>query len=63
LDPEYYKNLHWILSNNVLEHGLELTFSSDVDNFGEVEIVDLKPNGRNIPVTDENKVTSSHYYE
>jgi len=53
---EFFKNLQWILSNPISDIGLELTFSSEYDNFGELEVVDLKPNGRNIPVTDENKV-------
>jgi len=55
LDPEYYKNLRWILENditNVLDH----TFSVEKDEFGVLKVEDLKPGGRNIPVTEENKV-------
>eukprot|EP01102_Stenamoeba_stenopodia_P000806 TRINITY_DN10753_c0_g1_i1.p1 TRINITY_DN10753_c0_g1~~TRINITY_DN10753_c0_g1_i1.p1 ORF type:complete len:857 (-),score=176.60 TRINITY_DN10753_c0_g1_i1:30-2600(-) len=55
VDMEFFKNLQWILSNPISDIGLELTFSSEYDNFGELEVVDLKPNGRDIPVTDENK--------
>lgn len=55
MDPEYYKNLRWILENditNVLDH----TFSVEKDEFGVLKIEDLKPGGRTIPVTEENKV-------
>lgn len=34
---------------------MELTFSTDDDRFGEVVTVDLKPGGRDIEVTEENK--------
>ena len=34
----------------------QITFSIDVEKFGETKTVDLKENGRNIPVTDENKM-------
>ena len=54
IDPEYFKNLKWILENDISP--FELTFSYESDNFGKIEIVDLIPNGRNIPVTEENKL-------
>lgn len=56
IDPEYYRNLHSILDNAIEDLGLELTFSAEQSNFGKVEIVDLIPNGRNVSVTDENKM-------
>jgi hypothetical protein len=34
---------------------MDLTFSVTFDNFGMEEIFDLTPNGRNTPVTNENK--------
>lgn len=34
---------------------LERSFSVDNHNFGEHQILDLIPNGRNVPVTEENK--------
>lgn len=37
------------------ESGLDMTFSTDDNIFGEVKTIDLKPNGQNIEVTDENK--------
>ncbi|KAG7395551.1 hypothetical protein PHYBOEH_003640 [Phytophthora boehmeriae] len=56
IDPEYYRNLHSILDNSISDLGLELTFSAEQSNFGKVEVVDLIPNGRNVNVTDENKM-------
>ena len=53
IDPEYFKNLTWILENDISSLGLN--FSIDVDNFGETKTVDLISNGRNIPVTESNK--------
>ncbi|KAF2201941.1 hypothetical protein GQ43DRAFT_480293 [Delitschia confertaspora ATCC 74209] len=54
LDLEYYKSLQWILENDITDTIME-TFSVDVESFGEVHTVDLIENGRNIPVTEENK--------
>jgi E3 ubiquitin-protein ligase HACE1 len=55
LDPQYYKNLKWLLDNNIEDLGLDLTFTSDLDLFGKTETVELKPGGLSIGVTDENK--------
>lgn len=54
VDAEVYNSLKWTLDNKI-EGILDLTFSADDERFGEVITVDLKPNGRNIEVTDENK--------
>ncbi|KFY50994.1 hypothetical protein V496_09038 [Pseudogymnoascus sp. VKM F-4515 (FW-2607)] len=54
LDPEYYKSVVWMLENDITDIIAE-TFSVDNDKFGEVETVDLIENGRNVPVTEENK--------
>jgi E3 ubiquitin-protein ligase HUWE1 len=54
LDLDYYKSLVWILENDITDVTFE-TFSVDVDRFGVTETIDLIPNGRNIPVTEENK--------
>ena len=53
-DPDYYKSLIWMLENDITDIITE-TFSVDNDKFGVVETVDFIPNGRNVPVTDENK--------
>ncbi|KAK6528468.1 hypothetical protein TWF281_009709 [Arthrobotrys megalospora] len=54
LDLEYYKSLQWMLKNTI-EDVLLLSFSVDTDDFGVERVLDLVPNGSNIPVTDENK--------
>ncbi|GCB59833.1 E3 ubiquitin-protein ligase HACE1 isoform X1 [Scyliorhinus torazame] len=55
IDPEYAKNLQWILDNDISDLGLELTFSVETDVFGAMEEVPLKPGGICILVTQENK--------
>lgn len=61
VDPDYYKNLKWMLENDVSDI-LDLTFSMDADEekhilYGKTEVTDyeLKPGGRNIRVTEETK--------
>ncbi|KAF9976767.1 hypothetical protein BGZ73_007902 [Actinomortierella ambigua] len=54
IDPEYYKSLVWMLENDITDI-VDETFSVETDDFGNTKVVDLKPNGRNIPVTEENK--------
>ncbi|AMD21038.1 HEL243Cp [Eremothecium sinecaudum] len=54
VDAEVYNSLKWILENSI-DGILDLTFSADDERFGEVVTVDLKPGGRSIEVTDENK--------
>lgn len=53
VDSEYYNSLLWIKENDPSE--LELTFSLDEESFGHTSQRDLKPDGANIPLTDENK--------
>uniref|UniRef100_A0A671N759 E3 ubiquitin-protein ligase HACE1 n=1 Tax=Sinocyclocheilus anshuiensis TaxID=1608454 RepID=A0A671N759_9TELE len=55
IDPEYAKNLQWILDNDISDLGLELTFSVETDVFGTMEEVPLKPGGTAIQVTQDNK--------
>ena len=54
LDLEYYKSLEWMLHNDITDVITE-TFSTEVEAFGEMQTVDLVENGRNIPVTEDNK--------
>lgn len=54
IDPEYHKSLVWMLENSI-EGIIDLTFSVERESFGELTVVDLMENGRNIAVTDENK--------
>ncbi|GAB7362571.1 hypothetical protein MBLNU230_g2887t1 [Neophaeotheca triangularis] len=55
LDLDYYKSLDWMWKNDITGVLDDNTFTDENDRFGAVEIVDLKPNGRNIEVTEENK--------
>ncbi|PRP86944.1 ubiquitin-protein ligase, UPL1 [Planoprotostelium fungivorum] len=59
IDPEYYRNLAWILDNDITDV-LDLTFSCQTEEFGVVRTDDLKPNGRNIAVTNDNKKEYVH---
>ena len=54
IDPEYYSSLTWVLQNDITEV-LELGMSAEVEEFGEVKVIDLVPDGRHIPVTEHNK--------
>lgn len=40
---------------SVLISSCKISFSTDSDYFGKTQVVDLIPNGRSIPVTEENK--------
>lgn len=52
----YCQSINMMLfRDNDITDILELTFSTDDDRFGEVVTVDLKPGGRDIEVTEENK--------
>ncbi|XP_058270737.1 E3 ubiquitin-protein ligase NEDD4-like isoform X4 [Hemibagrus wyckioides] len=53
VDSEYYNSLKWILENDPTE--LDLRFCIDEDNFGQTYQVDLKPNGSDMVVTNDNK--------
>lgn len=54
LDLDYYKSLLWMLGNDITDIITE-TFAVETDDFGEKQVIDLVENGRNIPVTQENK--------
>ncbi|KZT62066.1 hypothetical protein CALCODRAFT_514427 [Calocera cornea HHB12733] len=53
VDPEYYNSLCWILENDPTV--LDLNFSLEADEFGQMKMIPLKPDGDKIPVTNENK--------
>ena len=55
IDPDYYRNLKTILEFNLADIGLDLTFSIEDHSFGRSQVIDLLPNGRSVPVTEENK--------
>lgn len=54
LDLEYFKSLMWMLENDITDVITE-DFLVETDDYGEKKIIDLIPNGRDIPVTEENK--------
>lgn len=55
-----YRNLLFLKNyeNDVSELGLDFTIMNS--DFGENEIVELKPNGKNIPVTSQNRIEYIH---
>ncbi|XP_061758463.1 E3 ubiquitin-protein ligase Itchy-like [Nerophis ophidion] len=55
VDPEFYNSLMWIKDNNIEECGLEMFFCVDKEILGEITTHDLKPEGGDIQVTEENK--------
>ena len=55
VDPEFYQSLRWILDNNIAECDLEMYFTADFECLGKVTQHDLKPDGANIRVNEENK--------
>lgn len=52
-DVELYNSISYIMDND--PEPLCLDFSVNKTVFGELIIVDLKPGGRDIPVTEKNK--------
>merc|ERR1719319_812862 len=55
IDPEFYNSLVWMKDNNIEESGLDMFFSVDFEILGEIKPYELKPNGVDIRVTEENK--------
>ena len=47
-DPEFYNSLKWLLENDITGMDVFLTYSYAHDNLGQIEIIDLIENGRNI---------------
>jgi len=55
VDPEYHRNLKSILTVDDVED-LELVFTAEHYVFGVSETIELVPNGKAIPVTNDNRV-------
>ncbi|XP_061737738.1 E3 ubiquitin-protein ligase NEDD4-like isoform X3 [Nerophis ophidion] len=53
VDSEYFNSLKWILENDPTD--LDMMFSIDEELFGQTHQHELKPNGEDIVVTNENK--------
>ena len=62
LDPQLYDNLLQIKYYDGSVEDLGLTMAVTQDNFGVSQTIPLIPNGENIPVTNENRLTYIMYY-
>ncbi|XP_012271546.1 E3 ubiquitin-protein ligase SMURF2 [Orussus abietinus] len=54
VDPELHRSLTWMLENSI-DGVLEATFSVEHSSFGVLKNHELKPGGKDIAVTEENK--------
>ncbi|XP_078340185.1 E3 ubiquitin-protein ligase HUWE1-like isoform X5 [Crassostrea virginica] len=54
-DYSFYQGLVFLIENHVVDLGYDLTFSTEIEEFGVTEVRDLKPNGRNTSVNEDNK--------
>ena len=52
-DSEYFNSLKWLQEND--PEILDLRFQVEEEVFGQVQSVELKPGGADIPVLDNNK--------
>ncbi|KAF1741904.1 hypothetical protein MXB_5390, partial [Myxobolus squamalis] len=55
IDIDFYNSIKWISKNNIEESGMELFFCAETENFGKLEIIELKPGGADIMVIENNK--------
>ncbi|CAF1293414.1 unnamed protein product [Rotaria sp. Silwood1] len=56
LDPEFYNSLLWICENDLNNNdNLELYFNTSFELFGKIESIELKPDGNDIKLIEENK--------
>lgn len=55
-DYSFYRGLVYLMENNINNLGCDLTFSTEINEFGVTETRDLIENGRNVSVTEENKM-------
>jgi E3 ubiquitin-protein ligase HUWE1 len=55
IEPDYFKSLKQLLELPLECLGLDLTFSTEQDDFGRMVVKPLIENGEEIPVTDDNK--------
>ncbi|KAK6070254.1 E3 ubiquitin-protein ligase hulA [Seiridium cupressi] len=55
VDSDFHRSLQWMLDNDISGGILEQTFSTEDERFGVMTVEDLKPGGRDIEVTNENK--------
>ena len=55
-DYAFYQGLVYLMENKVSDLGYDLTFSTEVQEFGVNDVRELKPDGANLLVTEDNKV-------
>lgn len=55
IDPEFYNSIMWVKENSLEECGVELYFAQDMEILGKVSTHQLKADGENVLVTEENK--------
>jgi E3 ubiquitin-protein ligase HUWE1 len=55
IDPEFFKSLLFMIQHEGIVENLDLTFTYEEDQFGQIKIEDLLKDGKNIPVTEKNK--------
>ncbi|KAM4619556.1 NEDD4-like E3 ubiquitin-protein ligase WWP2 isoform 2-T2 [Polymixia lowei] len=55
IDPEFYNSIMWVKDNSLEECGVELYFAQDMEILGKVSTHQLKDDGENELVTEENK--------
>ncbi|KAJ3207945.1 Ubiquitin-protein ligase E3B [Dinochytrium kinnereticum] len=60
LDAQLYKNMLFLKHYNGDAEDLGLSFTVDSDVFGEIQSKEIKPGGRNIEVTNDNKYEYIH---
>ena len=62
-DYEYYKGLEFLIQNRVEDLGYDLSFSTEIREFGVTEVRDMIPNGRNIGMKNivYSSKTSGHF--
>lgn len=54
VDAELHRGLTWMLENDITDV-IDDTFCTTEERFGEIVTVDLKPGGRDVQVTEDNK--------
>lgn len=54
VDPDLHQSLNWILTNDIADV-IDSTFSVEHDTFGAIRVHELKPGGKSIQVTEDNK--------
>jgi E3 ubiquitin-protein ligase NEDD4 len=54
VDADLHRSLVWMLDNDITDV-LDETFTTTEDRFGELVTIELKPNGEDVAVTEENK--------